>query len=384
LAAEDASLDSTDRVLYLAMHDPRIPLSGANVRIEHFLGTLGASFHIDLLHLEGSGQPPPPDASEHFVARPLPLASRTGVPFRQRDYFLFSGELYALAVEHLRAGNYRWLVCDYGLAGLYGAMLGRRFGLPVVYSSHNLEFRLYRTKAREDWRRWPLIPYIWLAEQIGARASSIVVAITETEAEVFRRWTAADKVMTIPQGFDPDTFNPYYPRPQNPHRIVLFCGNFGIGHNRRGVQAVIEQVLPQVVERFPDTVFRFVGAHPPGDLHHPNAAYAGFLDDYATALKQADVVISPVLSGAGFPTKIVEALACGKPVVATPVGARGVAAGFRGLHVCPIEDFAEQIVTLLEEDEPVDGSDFERVRDTYEWSRVLAPLVRRMREERVA
>jgi glycosyltransferase involved in cell wall biosynthesis len=38
----------------------------------------------------------------------------------------------------------------------------------------------------------------------------------------------------------------------------------------------------------------------------------------------AGVVISPMLQGWGFPTKIVEALACGKVTITTPAGARAL------------------------------------------------------------
>ncbi len=44
-------------------------------------------------------------------------------------------------------------------------------------------------------------------------------------------------------------------------------------------------------------------------------------------------MISPILQGYGFPTKIVEALACGKPTITTPVGGRALEKDYRILEV---------------------------------------------------
>jgi glycosyltransferase involved in cell wall biosynthesis len=75
--------------------------------------------------------------------------------------------------------------------------------------------------------------------------------------------------------------------------------------------------------------------------------FTGFLEDYPAALKAADVVISPVLQGWGFPTKIVEALACGKPTVTTPVGGRALEKDYRILRFAEIDAFAAEICTRI-------------------------------------
>ncbi len=94
-----------------------------------------------------------------------------------------------------------------------------------------------------------------------------------------------------------------------------------------------------MLKEYPDALFRFVGRYPPEDVKHPNVEFTGFLEDYPGALKQADVVISPMLQGWGFPTKIVEALACGKPTVTTPVGGRGLEKDYHILKLAEIDAF---------------------------------------------
>lgn len=364
------------------MQDPRIPQSGACVRTHHFIHLMGETFDIDLLHLEGSGHPPVASMREAAEGRQLRVASRTGLPFRSRDYFLFSRRLYALARERLARDSCDYVFCDYGLSALYGLLLARRFGVPLIYSSHNLEYRLYRAKARRDWRRWPLVPYIYAVERAAVRRARLVIAIARSEAEVYAGWTDAAKITTIPQGFDPEVFRPPVAAPDDGGRkVVLFCGNFLMRPNRDAAREVARRIVDPVVARHPGTIFRFVGASPPEDVHHPNVEFTGFIDDYPDQLRRADVVISPLRVGAGFPTKIVEALACGRPVIATPVGARAIERDYGTLEVCPIEAFAERIARALDERRTAAPEDLERLHQRYSWSANVGRLIERLQED---
>lgn len=89
-------------------------------------------------------------------------------------------------------------------------------------------------------------------------------------------------------------------------------------------------------------------------------------------------IISPVRIGGGAPTKLIEALACGKHVVATPIGARTLERDYHSLHVCPIEGFADQIIKLLEQRPGVERRNFQRLRCQYDWSANLQRLATRM------
>jgi glycosyltransferase involved in cell wall biosynthesis len=244
-----------------------------------------------------------------------------------------------------------------------------------VYCSHNLEFRTYLDKARKDPRRLPLAGYVYLAEKLAAKRCSVLVPITHGDAASYARWTNREKMVVVTQGFDPEVFHPFYEKPHNDPRRVLFCGNYKIRMNLDVVRVMIDRVIPEVVRRRPDTIFRFVGASPPRHLRHPAVEYTGFIEDYPEELKKADVVVSPIMEGAGFPTKIVEALACGKPTISTPVGARSVERDYETLRVCDLDEFPDRICAALERDTPVVTGDFEKVVERYAWEANLDRLV---------
>lgn len=355
-------------LLYLSVYDPHVPLTGAGSRGAEFVNHLAEQFDLDLVYLDGSGQPPIPELSQKYSSKLPSVRFKKCIEFSQFNYFIFSQSLYEQANKLLSQHKYDFILCDYGLSAIYGILLSKKFNLPFIYSSHNLEYLGYLEKGKKDKRRLLLVPYVYWVEKTGADRSTFLLAITENDAEHYKRWTNKDKIIVIPQGFDDSVFNPFYQPANNNRKIVLFCGNYSIQTNRDVVNIVVEQILPQVLSNCPNTKFRFVGANPPQDVKHPHVEFTGFVDDYPSYLKQADVVISPMQQGWGFPTKVVEALACGKPTIATPIGARSIERDYKSLHVCELNQFSQKICQALKNCQPVTTVDFEKLKNRYSWS----------------
>ena len=364
----------TKRLLYLSVHDPHVPLTGSGVRVCAFVNSLARRYIVDLVYLEGSGQAPDAELSKRFASRVSGTASKYGVRFSQAKYFLFSTELYRQAAELLKTHAYDYLICDYGFAAVYGLLLSRRFRVPFIYCSHNIEYRKYLGKVGRDFRRLPLALYMYVVERLGVTMADLVVAASEDDAKFYTRWRDSQGTIAIPQGFDEQIFNPFYEWMPNAPQTVLFCGNFRISLNLDAVTTVMKYVLEPVLARCPGTRFRFVGGSPPRDIKHPNVEFTGFLDDYASALKAADVVISPMLQGWGFPTKIVEALACGKITIATPVGARAVGSDYETLRIAEVKDFAAEICRALTAGPAVSAVDYAKVKERFSWEANIARL----------
>lgn len=366
--------DNKVKILYVSLHDPHVPLTGTGARVGAFVNQLALRHHVDLVYLDGSGQPPSAKLSAHYANSVTGVASKTCIPYNQRGYFLFSPALYRAAAERLERERYDYIICDYGLSAIYGLLLSRRFRTPFIYSSHNIEYRANLGKARVDPRRIPLALYMYAAEKMAVKQARRVIAITPADADDYARWIPRDRMMVIPQGFDEREFNPWYEPPRNARKTILFCGNFRIPMNRDVVRTVMDHILQPVLAKHPDALFRFVGAYPPADVRHPNVELTGFLEDYPAALKSADVVISPMLQGYGFPTKIVEALACGKPTVTTPVGGRALEKDYRILRFAEIPAFAAEINNALAEGQPVTDVDHDKVRTRYAWNAIVGRL----------
>jgi glycerol-3-phosphate dehydrogenase/glycosyltransferase involved in cell wall biosynthesis len=362
------------KLLYVSIHDPHVPLTGTGARVGAFVNQLARRHHVDLVYLDGSGQPPSAKLSAHYANSVTGVASKVCIPYSQRGYFLFSKELYRAAAARLEQERYDYIICDYGLSAIYGLLLSRRFRTPFIYSSHNIEYRANLGKARFDPRRLPLALYMYAAEKMAVKRASCVIAIAPADADVYAGWIPRERMLVIPQGFDERDFNPWYSPPQNARKTILFCGNFKIQMNRDVVHTVMDHILKPVLAKHPDALFRFVGAWPPTEVKHPNVEFTGFLEDYPAALKSADVVISPMLVGYGFPTKIVEALACGKPTVTTHVGGRALEKDYHILRFAEVDTFATEICGALDEAQPVTDVDHGKVKARYSWDALVGRL----------
>jgi len=373
------------KLLYLAVCDPDLQVTGATVRMGAFVRHLGRFYDVTLVNMAGSGYRVGPEVQERLHDRNdrLGVSQRVRVEFSQPGYFLFSPTLYRHADRLLKSGTFSYLLADYGLAAVYGKALARRHGIPLIYSSHNVEYQKYLEQRKTDFRRGLLAPYVFWAERAACRAARLVVAISESDRTEYAKWVEPEKIEVIPQGFDAEVWNPFYPPPPASPAVVLFFGNFRLEHNRGAARHIIKEIVPRVTRVRSDVRFQLVGAEPPADLQASSVEYTGFVDDLAPYLRRANLVIAPMPFGFGMSTKIVSALAFGKTVLATPQGAGAIPRGYRGLAVSPVETFPQKIVELLAAGRAVDAGGFEALCDDFAWTNLMARLHGRI-EERCA
>ena len=368
------------RMLYLSVYDPHVPYTGAGVRGGEFVTNLSHSFEIDLIYLEGSGHPGDRELEQKFEWRVTGVRSKKQIPFSQKDYFLFSDTLYQEAERLISIHTYDVVLTDYGISALYGLKLRRKYGIPFIYCSHNVEYRQYLGKAKKDRRRYILVPRVYHIEKTGVKKCKLLVPISDADAEFYSKWKDKSFMHVVPQCFNQEIFNPFYQPSQNDIKKVLFYGNYNISTNRDAVYAACDQVVDQVISKFPGVKFQFIGANPPTDIRHPNVEFLGFVEHIEEYLKSCDVMMSPILAGWGMPTKIIESLACGKPIVATEAAARAVPKKYRTLHIVPISQFADKIIALFHENRPVDPIDFELLKQEFTWAGAISKLADRIEQ----
>ena len=373
-------MSSKKKILYLALCDPDLSVTGVTVRMGAFVKHLSEYYDITLVNMTGSGhgvEPlPGPTAIDKAVTH------RMQVPFSQAGYFLFSRQLYRAAKRLLEENTYDYLVADYGLAAVYGILLSKRYDLPLLYFSSNVEYRMYLELGRHDLRRLPLAPYVYWAEKTACRMAHRVVTVSDRDRCAYAKWTALNKIISIPQGFDPEEMNPFYPDPPSENPIVLFTGSFRDENNRQAARYIAKELAPQVAKMLPGVTFQLVGSDPPEDLVGPNVDCLGFVEDIAPIIQRANAVIAPMPFGHGISTKVVMGLAYGKAVLTTPQVAGGMPRDYEQLQVAPIEQFAQKLVEMLGASSGVSNTaaeqlrqcDFETLCQDLAWPDLIARL----------
>lgn len=111
---------------------------------------------------------------------------------------------------------------------------------------------------------------------------------------------------------------------------VLFVGNFQHFPNVSAARRLITEILPRVHASHPTATATIVGSSPPAYLRAlagERVAVTGWVPDATPYLDRAAVVVAPITEGGGIRIKVLEALAAGKAVVASPLGAEGVPLG---------------------------------------------------------
>jgi len=61
-------------------------------------------------------------------------------------------------------------------------------------------------------------------------------------------------------------------------------------------------------------------------LAHPTIRFLGYVSDINEELRKYQVFFAPIVSGSGIKTKVLEAMACGLPVIALPDAVSGISA----------------------------------------------------------
>lgn len=160
---------------------------------------------------------------------------------------------------------------------------------------------------------------------------------------------------------------------------VLFTGTMSYPPNADGVAWFVEAVLPLLRERRPGVVLEVVGRNPGENvlrLHDPGRVEVlGRVPDLRPHFEQAGVVVVPLRSGSGTKLKLLEAMAAGRPIVATTIGAEGVEVrDGEHLHVADgPEGFARAVEALLSDPTAATamGESGRRVaRDRYSWTAI--------------
>jgi glycosyltransferase involved in cell wall biosynthesis len=115
----------------------------------------------------------------------------------------------------------------------------------------------------------------------------------------------------------------------SPTPTLLFVGGFGHPPNVDAALRLATRIFPRVRASLPDAVLYLVGDKPPPQLRRladEHTIVTGRVEDVTPYLDRAGVVVAPLRLGGGMRVKVLEALAAGKAVVASPRAADGIAA----------------------------------------------------------
>jgi len=206
-------------------------------------------------------------------------------------------------------------------------------GLPRLYDSVDCMTLLWSRALRASRGRGRFLAAweLWKTRRYESRALSWMdgaVATTEADAAALRGLAPVLPVRAVSNGVDSDYFWPG-PDLSDGHTLV-FLGNMSYHANVASVLHFGRQVMPLVWGRHPRCRLVIVGADPPPEVRRlerdPRITVTGYVKDVRPYLSRATVAVGPVLYGAGVQTKVLEFMAAGLPVIASPQACSGLEA----------------------------------------------------------
>jgi len=265
----------------------------------------------------------------------------------------------------------------------------------VVFDNLNCEYLLQRRAFLTDLRvpgRWPGAAYSLVQwrrlrryEAQVCRRADRVLAVSEADAAALRKLVPGLGVVVVPNGVDTLAYRPEASSalPQVSERTLVFTGTMDFRPNVDAVLWFARKVLPGVQAEVPGVHFFVVGQRPhrwlDGLRGDPAITLTGWVEDARPYIAQAAVYVAPLRIGGGTRLKLLEAMAMGKPVVATRLGAEGypVTHGRELLLADTPVDFAAAVVALLRA--PERRTELGRVarafvEQQYDW-RAIVPRV---------
>jgi glycosyltransferase involved in cell wall biosynthesis len=238
--------------------------------------------------------------------------------------------------------------------------LPQTLDVPVLLSEPAIEYVAWGRHAQVA-KPWFTRPGVWLEAQklrrweprIWAQATAIG-AMSDIDAQIIRRDLPDAHIVMTPNGVDVDYFT-IDEAAERDNRTGIFMGDYKYFPNTDAMLYFIDAIMPRVRKQRGDFQIMLLGKDAPRELlaHHNDPAQAvtlaGFVDDTRPYLQSCALFVCPLRSGSGTRFKLMEALACGMPVVSTPVGAEGLHA-VDGEHML-IRDtpqgFADAVVQVL-------------------------------------
>ena len=213
-------------------------------------------------------------------------------------------------------------------------------------------------------------------ELLASAGQGVVVSEPDRQA-----MGGGDRLAVVPNGVDVARF--VFDGRARASLDLAFTGNLGYFANADAAVWFTREVLPRVRARAPGARLRLAGTRPSRAVRAlaglPGVSVLGEVPDIAEPLRSARVAVVPLRAGSGQQSKMLEAMACGTPVVASPLAAAGMEAvdGEHLLVAHGADHTAAAVLHLLEDSalcERLAANARRLVEERYTWERSVEGL----------
>jgi glycosyltransferase involved in cell wall biosynthesis len=383
------------------------PDTGGKIRSFNILRELARQHSVTFFSFyaahDGDQHPTLAEVFESVITVPLSLPQPKS-PGELSNYIsgLFSSEPYGITkfcrpVVRRRLHtlvdeqNFDVIVCDFLTAA---GVVPWEWPGPKILFTHNVEAiiwrRHYEVAANPLWKAvsWVEWRRMQAAERRYLQLADHVLAVSDADRNAFASFLDPKKLTVIPTGVDVDYFQPLSVE-ETPNSLA-FIGSMDWLPNEDAILYFLEAIFPLIKQQCPEIFLEVVGRSPSRKLQaaaerEKSMRLTGWVEDIRPFVARAAVCIVPLRIGGGTRLKIFEAMAMGKAVVSTTVGAEGlpVESGNDILLADAPNDFAQSVIALLRDSNlrrRLETGARALVQENYSWKRVADSFARTLQD----
>jgi sugar transferase (PEP-CTERM/EpsH1 system associated) len=209
-----------------------------------------------------------------------------------------------------------------------------------------------------------------------------LLVVSEAERDLFRSFCPTNRIAAVSNGVDYQYFAPQSGSVPEPHSCA-FVGVMNYKPNADAAIWFVQNVWPQIRQRYPEAKFYVVGKSPTSEVQALQAVsgveVTGSVPDVRPWLMRATCAVVPLQIARGVQNKILEAMACGRPVICSPEPLKGLAAesGVHLLKATSADEWVSAIRRVFDDQklqQSLGTAALQWVRTHYSWNACLAML----------
>ena len=230
--------------------------------------------------------------------------------------------------------------------------------IPKGLNHHNIESHMMLRRAKREKNLFKKIYFLQEAIKLKKYEKQVCpkfdmnLVVSELDKERLLNIAPNSKVEVIPNGVDINYFKP------NNNKIkkdnLVFAGRMNAYPNEDAVIWFLKQIWPLLKKEVPNATSTIAGRNPTFRIkklaqNDSSILITGYVDDIRPFIAQAEVYVCPIRDGGGTKLKLLDAMAMGKAIVTTTIGAEGLGV-IHERHVLIANDpkiFASQVLLVF-------------------------------------
>jgi len=205
--------------------------------------------------------------------------------------------------------------------------------LPLISDVHDAISLLAKRSA--NFEKYPIKKLKLLSESYCikryesrcCKESNFYIVNSSEDEKYLSKFLDNAKLRIIENGVDFSYFRYRFNREMK-NKILVFTGDMSYSPNEDAALYFSNRIFPVLRDRYTGLLFNIVGKNPPQRLkkleNKPGITVKGFVKDIRPHIHEAVAYVSPLRYGTGMKNKILESMALGTPVLASPISCEGI------------------------------------------------------------